>query len=630
MFRIISSNAQLTFRPVLLLKVRSNKGTLSLPSTSNALQANNNVGGMPGYPAATPMFTRSNSASTTANNAGGMGYTNVYTPRLDEHLMYDSPSSNADAGYKLKKFQDNLRRANEFRNRKDNNPLAKFIPIMTQLIDSLEDSTLRKSFTSMDLFRYSQILSFSIFHNRTSRLSGMKNRDSDQYNSENLNDEVLLKAGVLKFADYILNGEFNSILQARTLQFAFYALSQLRVYPEMTNLWEQGALDKNVGNLYLEPRILAIILPVAYDSGRFTYEEVLEIYSQCANSRRYVGHELLSSIGKIAITAGDYSKGLDALEALLKLYEQKNNDTVKILGALSDLHLCFIGSCKDIKIAKHFFDKVVSHDLPYRVRLKVPHVESLLKNCYDLSEPIDNILYFWSSTIAHYNTEKNSHVLNSRYSILNNTLFTIFFKTYPTLNAESFEKLKYIISIYADIKPIDEFFLNTIISNYSWGEKIVLEQLIQNYSIYNVERTPVSYRISLKKTGEINDYTEKEILHKWNQSLAHLDQSGFTYIPIADWAALRDATILSQYSNDRKDFYLNVLNAYKDYIQDSRTLTRFLTHWSKKIEHFDSIKRLSIEENPHFNSNVQITVPQFVNLRRNIDFKKDSRPFMDI
>ena len=435
---------------------------------------------------------------------------------------------------------------------------------------------------------------------------------------------MLLKQAVLHLGELITNGEFKAILNAPTLLFLFYLMKQFQLYPEMIHLWENGVNDQETGQVYLDEKILAVILPVTFEQNRFTYEEILHIYELNTEKLDKVGHELLTSMGKIAIAAGDYSRGLDSLESILQLYEkaQQLHYKNKILASLSDLHLSFIGTCKDIKISKHFFDKVVHYDLPYRVKLKVPHIQSLLEICYEQNEPMDNILYFWRASIAHYNTEQQL-VLNSRYAILNNALFTIFFKKYPELNEESFSKLREIIAMYAESKPIDEVFLNTIIGNYSWDSKEVLEQIIENYDVYNVKRTPVSYRVCLKKTGLLESYSNEEILQKWNASLKHLDENKFTYIPVADWAALRDATILSHFKDARKEFYLSVLDKYKDYIQDHRSCIRFVRYWIKRKDVAADIARVALPEPQTFDCDIEIQVPQFRHLRKNINYVKE-------
>lgn len=102
--------------------------------------------------------------------------------------------------------------------------------------------------------------------------------------------------------------------------------------------------------------------------------------------------------------------------------------------------------------------------------------------------------------------------------------------------------------------------------------------------------------------------------------MAHLDNGKFNYIPIADWAALRDATILSDYSDQRKGLYLALLDKYKDYIQDNKSCVRFVKNWMKKPEHFADIKLLCMES-PEY-SELDISVPEFKHLKPNIDFKR--------
>lgn len=618
MFRLISTSAQLGIRPAILLKVRSNTGTLAISSASNNLASQNAAQYLPAQ------FARSNSQSSVNTNLSTK-YSRVdsfIAKAQKDPLLRDIIDQ--ETKVKINHFQEQLSLASQYRTHKDREGQRAFVDTMANIFNLFKDDNLRSAFSSKDLFHFVQMLNFSVYHNRTSRLSGSKNRDSDQYQNENLIDEVLLKNAVLIASETIIEGEFNKILNANILLFLFFSMGQFQLYPEMINLWENGVNDPNIGKLYLDEKILAVILPIAYNSKRFDYEEILHIYELNTKENTNIHHELLSSMGKIAIRAGDYSRGLDSLEALLQAYESNTKDKKKVLGSLGDLHLSFIGACKDIKISKHFFDKVIQYDLPYFVRLKVPHIQSLLENCYELNEGIDEILYFWRSTVSHYNNEKKNLLLNSRYSILNNTLFQIFFKMYPTMTEESIDKLKEIISSYSDIKTVDEVFLNTIIGNYSWGNKEILEQLMENYEIYGVKRTPVSYRICLKKTGELSSYSNEDILSKWNQALKHLDETKFNYIPIADWAALRDATILSPFSDERKNFYLSVLDKYKDYIQDQRSCIRFVRYWMRKPEHFKEIAKLSESIQSDQNESYKIDVPQFSHLKPNINYKEMS------
>lgn len=574
-----------------------------------------------------PIFTRSNSQASVSGNTNSKVDAFVRKAQRDPILR---DVTNHDHNVKNDHFRDLLQTSNQYK--LNSRQAHGFVVTLLDLGKLLDDAEVRQSLTTKELSNFAENLNYCVYINRTNRLEKNNNRDSDLKNDD-FKNEVHLRNLVTKLSDLIISGEFNQILEIRTVLFLLYAMSQYLLYPEMINLWESGVNNSMVAPIYLNDRILGVILPIAYDCQRFTYEEIMNIFELNTKNSKLIHYELLCSMGKIAISAGDYSRGLDSLESLLQPYEANklgNHHRSKILAALGDLHLAFIGSCKDIKIAKHFFDKVIENDLPYSVLLKTPHVQSLLNNCFELEEPFDSIIYFWRTTLNHYNKEKRKNSLNSRYSILNNTFFTIFFKIYPELNAQSFNKLRELIAIYASIKPIDEVFLNTIITNYSWGDKNVLEQLIENYSIYEVNRTPVSYRICLKKTGEIADYTNGEILQKWTESLQHLDSINFNYIPVADWAALRDATILSPFSDTRKNFYLAVVDKYKNYIQNEQNLQRFIFWWSKKGEHFADIKKLSYPSRDGQNyQELDIQIPTFSHLRPNIDYVKLSTSILN-
>lgn len=610
MFRLLSANAQSSIRPALLLKVRNNKTGISLPAANGGV-GNNKASG-----------------NTLALNCQyGRDNSTVAAPKVDSYISHArkdpliQEAVDLELSTKLNYFKEQLSLAHQYRFAKDLDGRRAFVSTVDNLFKVFEDQDLRLAYTSKDLYGYAQLLNFSVYQNRTNRLSGSKNRDSDQYQNQNLHDEVLIRTAVLNLCEAITDGEFNKILNENILLYLLYSMKQFLLFSEMLNLWENGVNDPETGKVFLKEKILAVILPIAYEQRRFSYEEILHIYEVNTKDIESVLHELLCSIGKIFIAEGDYSRGLDALEALLALYEKRDANSSQVLNSLGELHLNFIGHCKDIRISKHFFDKVIQQDLPYYVALKVPFIQSLLQNCYESNAPLDDIIYFWKSTINYYANGKMNSNLNSRYAILNNSFFTIFFKMYPELTMESFTKLKDVLTIYSEIKPIDEVLLNTLISNFTWKDKGVLEQLIQNYYIYDVRRTPVSYRICLKKTGEISDYTNEEILLKWDESLSNLDLNGFTYIPIADWAALRDATILSEFSDERKDLYLAVASKYKDYIQDQRSCVRFLKFWLKNRVHMDDILKLTEGDTSTFSDKYDLLNTHFKNLRPNIDYK---------
>lgn len=608
MFRLLASNTQSGFRPVILRKVRGNAPGLKLLGNSVDFDKS-------------PLHFRNNSTTATP-----VGKVDRYLLQAKFDPLLKDAVASAGHSAKLNRFEELLVTANQVNPLHNTSLRKQYFETIKYLFNIFKDDAVKDYVSRKNVYQYANLLNNSVYQNRTSRLSGSRNRDSDQYQSNTLNNDVMLKTAILDLADNIVTGHFKAILDAQTLRVLLLAMFQFKMYPEMISLWEAGVNDDEVSAIYLKQNILSVILPVTYDESRFDYEQVLQIY-ELNTKNSTVNFELLGTMGKIAIRAGDYARGLDCLESLLHEYEKNLKNLRIVLRSLSELHLSFIGSCKDIKIARHFFDKVVEGDLPYNVLLKAPHVQSLFENCEQVNEPFDSILYFWKVTVGHYNGELNDKSnLNSRYAILNNSFFSVFFRMHPQLTLDSYSKLKEVIAIYANIKPVDEFFLNTVISNYNWNDKVVLEQLVENYLIHNVERSPVAYRIILKKLGDIKEVSNAQILEQWNESLTHLDANNYKYIPIADWAALRDATIMSPYKELREQFYLAVLNAYKNYHQDERACLRFVKYWLNREEHVEPLSRVSLENAPKFDTDVEITVPHFKNLRENVNYKQVTGP----
>lgn len=627
MFRLVQANQLL--RPGLFLKVRSNNrlhianaNTLNTPPQAYIHPAAN----------ANSQFTRNNATSATPLALSGSGATGTgsflspTTSRLETFISQNQQTESADHEEALKKeafgkrsYLRNL--FTEFEHMRDSraNPRA-LVDLGSKIIRLVSDPEITSVITVHDLNQLGGVLNVTMFQQRSARLGNSKNRDSDE-KGEQFGIESALQQGTLDLAHRIMNGEYNQLLSAPFLTRVMFTLQQLRYYQEAVNLWEHGINDPEVGSLYLDHKVLASVLFMAYEIKRFSYDDVLRIYEVNTKDTKIIHYDLRATVGKICILSGDYATALDHLESMLQVYEESKRVKRPFLDAIRDLHLCFIGMCKDVRIAKHFFDKVINRDLPYDVRLKVPHIVGLLHNCYETGEPIDSILYFYQNTLANYSEdEKNGKAkrINASYAQLNNTIFNIFFQLYPSLNQDAFEKLKEVMTIYAQYAPIDEVLLNTIITNYSWNDKEVLEQLIANYDYYRVDRTPVSYRICLKKVGSVGNYSLEEIVAKWNQSLQKLDADGYRYIPIADWAAIRDATILSdKYSAERKELYMHILNRYKDYFQDAQSINRFLKVWSRYSDHYRDIVVLTRGNGDGY----AYEVPQLRNLKPGINFK---------
>lgn len=601
MLRFVASTSNSSLRPALLRKVRSNSGALLLPNSERDIKPQIRT-----YPTASLPKTEAK-PEIPFNKY-------VFFPTNDAALPEESKEI---VNGPTKKFVDLV---TWLANQKDTK--FNFSDTLETLLDLFKQDEVRGKLSREDVLNYASVLNTSTYKNRVSRLSLKMNRDSDQYGSNTLHTDILLKNAIINLADFVSDQRFLEVVENDTLRKLFLAMSQFNLPHELIKLWEHGVNSKTRSLVYLQQNVLSVVLPVAYDEKRFTYEQITKLYEVNCKKTSFRFHELLTSMGKIAIKEGDYKRALDSLEQMLELLSV-NPERRLLQRSLAELHLSFIGWCKDVKIAKNFFDKAIYKGLPYEVLLKAPHVASLLENCYKAKEPFDNIVSIWKNAVKYYcNTQSLNAIsnANSRYVIVNKKFFSLFFQNYPSLTQESYTKLKEVISIYASIKKVDELFLNNIITNYSWGDKTVFEQLIENYVIHNVERTQVAYRVALKKIGTIEGMEASEIIKYWNMSLENLDRLKFTYIPIADWAALRDATILSQYSLDREDIYLALLSMYKNYHQDERALDRFVKFWMNNNK-AQTVARVVNEDEENFRLSIEIPKPEFEYLGENVDYK---------
>lgn len=517
-------------------------------------------------------------------------------------------------------FDQLLRSARHHRKQRSkvNEPLTRTIQ---SLSDMFKDDSIKEHLSSLNIGQYASLLNDAVFRNRFSRLSSHSNRDSDSYNSNNVNNDIMLKEAILNLMDNVSSGQIKGAIDPETVKNLLLSMCQYKAWPEIVNFWENGVNDENLSQLFLSEKILAAVLPVAFDEQRYSYDQIIKLYDTNVKDKNNVDPDLVVSIGKIALKSEDYTRSLDAMESLLKVYEA-DPTSLRVLKNLSELHLSFIGFSKDLNIATHFFNKVIEHELPYEAPLKAPHVASLLENLLANNESYETIYDVWRKTADFYTKDKfQQSAINSRYSILNNKFLSIFFQLHPSLTEESHSELKKLIATYSNVKDIDEYFLNTLISNYSWGDKTVFLQLLELYQIHDIASTPVSNRIVLKKMGDISDFTVRDIIDRWNRSLGHLDQAGYRYIPIADWAALRDCTILSRFGKERTDVYMAILAAYKDFHQDGKAVTRFVKTWLHSPL-ANTVARIVSEPESNFVCEESISIPEFKKLKKNVNYKK--------
>lgn len=545
------------------------------------------------------------------------------TPYVSKSSILKDKSHASD----VKTFDQLLRSAKQHKSVRNqvNEPLTRAIQ---SLSDLFKEDSIKENLSLLNIGQYASLLNDAVFRNRFSRLSSNSNRDSDSYNSDAHNKDIMLKEAILNLMDNVSSGQINGVIDAETIQNLLLSMCQYKAWTEIVNFWENGVNDEKLSELFLSERILSAVLPVAFNEERYTYDQIIKLYEANVKDKTKVNSDLTVSIGKIALKSEDYARALDAMESLLKVYEADPSNR-RVLKNLSELHLSFIGYSKDVNIATHFFNKVIEHELPYDAPLKAPHVCTLLDNLMASNESYETIFDVWLKTTKVYSTDNfQQSAINSRYSMLNNKFLSIFFQLHPSLTQEAHSELKKLVAAYSQIKDVDEYFLNTLVSNYSWKDKTVFLQLLELYEIHKIRATPVSNRIILKKMGDIEEFTVGDIIDRWNRSLDHLDKLKFRYIPIADWAALRDCTILSPYGEQRTNVYLAILAAFKDYHQDAKAVARFVKTWLHSPLS-KTVNRVTFEPESSFTCEEEIVVPRFNKLQKNVDYKKLSLEYLN-
>ncbi|KAL6453002.1 RMD9 RNA-binding protein RMD9 [Candida maltosa Xu316] len=564
MFRLIASNAQQGFKPSLLSKVKHAKNTTKFgTATSQPISFDSN--NMINYQ------IRNNSSAATA--------TVPASKIIDQYQE------------KLRHYKLNAHKPIHIKSR----------------------GHFRAQLTEDHLFKFASNIYSSTINSRRSRLGKARNRDNDQ--AAAFNEDVSYQTAVLSLAELIASGELNSILSSRTLFKVFGTLLQFKLSNDILSLWESG-ISGEVGSLYLAHDVLSIVIQVGYESKRFSYEEIKQIYDSSVVEGEPVHPFLSDRIGQVAISEGDHARGLDALESLMTLYESDPKERA-VLGGLAQLHLSFIGQCKDIAIAKRFFEKALNPGgLPYVVVLKSPYMVSFLQNCSDGGDSMETLIELWKRISTQY--IRDNHDLSSKSATINTGLFKIFFDKYPEPTEEA---VKMLSLIFEKCPKIDEVFLNTMVSIMSWNDKDLFQKIVNAYEKYNVEKSIISHRIILKQAGLI-EFSNSDILNLWNELLHKLDEENYTYIANADWASLRAATLFSEkYKDQRTGVYFSILKKYKDYMQHNYAAVKFLRNWVRNADAYKLISRITVEEDPVIEDEIKVTVPAFKNLKKNVNYR---------
>ncbi|EGW31779.1 uncharacterized protein SPAPADRAFT_140469 [Spathaspora passalidarum NRRL Y-27907] len=623
MFKLITTNTQSSLRPALLQKIKNATANASQLSTSLSHTAISPVAATsPQIYPFTHQFVRNNSNVATKLNEP----VNVPPPRiipdvskggdLHEIKSQSEPSllSEIDVKQKLDQFdQINLRT-------KYNGSHPFYLEELDTSLELLETKAVRDRLSEEQLTGFVYNIERMIFHQKRRRLRNNFNRDRDTQGA--FQTEIMIQSAALKLFDMINAGSLTHCLSAEALYRLFLILHSFYLRSEIVSYWEAGVSNPDIANFFVDQKVLSTALFMAYEIKRFSYEEIQQIYDLNTPDKTNVFPDLLTSVGKVALLENDYDRALDLFEQLMISLERDHKNTST---AIAEMHLNFISMCREVDIAKHFFDKAYdSRKLPYTVKLKAPHMISFMRNCSEAGESMDEILQIWKKLLIKSMETAKYDPKGAKSANLNSGMFKLLFDKYPEYTEEA---KKYLNKMFTMNPQINEIFINAAISNYSWQDRQTFDMLVDAYDKYGIPKTMMSNRIILKQAG-LFDHSNEEIIEFWNNLLYSLDELKYSHIAVPDWAAIRDATILSEhYGDQRTGLYMSILKAYKDYMQNDFACVKFLRGFGRNAEHVRLLKKFT-EGEPHFDNEVEITVPgDLHSLKKHIDFKDCAKRF---
>lgn len=376
------------------------------------------------------------------------------------------------------------------------------------------------------------------------------------------------------------------------------SFKELQLSAEAISIWERGRASQ-CGDVFLDPRVVGVMLPLMLENGR-QFSEIQKLFEQLRSQISYYHPNLAVGMIRACLLA-------DEIDVALRLFEElcSNSQHTKF-GYLTETHLSFIGESRDLKVANTFFENALYNQMPYKVELQVPYVKKFIQNTWAQTGDFDAVTNIWVKCWYNYGNSVTKGV-----SLLLNELFLlIFFQRYKDDKMAGFIKLRELILVYAGIKPLDEPFLNILMTKcVVWQDAGVIREIFNCYDYYGVQRTQVAYRVGLKALGLI-DVSEQEIMARWLELVTFSDVNGATFIHNADWAALRDATIASAFGN-RVMLYARLVKAFGPFLKDKGQMTVLVDVNSLRYQYIAptmaNLAAVPVDD---------VMVPQFTNIRR--------------
>ncbi|CCH57978.1 hypothetical protein TBLA_0A01780 [Henningerozyma blattae CBS 6284] len=375
--------------------------------------------------------------------------------------------------------------------------------------------------------------------NQLTRMNKKPDYDSQSFHKEMTN---YLCKSLREISKDVLNAKVQ--LNEYGAMHLITAFKELLLFQEAVDIWKNAINDTNkyTTNIFLNPRVVGVILPILYDNG-VSYPEIQTLYEKSSSMINYFHPNLSVGMIRASLSAGQNDM---ALKLFQKLCEES---TEMKYGYLIETHLSFIGECKDLNVAQTFFDKALNDEMPYKIDLQVSYVKSFLKNIWNNTHNFHHVYEIWYKSSVHYGRDVNHGISSS----LNDTFFDVFFENYSNDKVQGFHALQTMIQTYNTIKPIDEPFFNIILAKCTiWRDRAIIDFIDEGYELFNIPKTIVAYRILLKSMGSVDDASNGEILQRWVDLITKSDEIGQRFIANADWAALRDATVTwTQFNRDK-------------------------------------------------------------------------------
>lgn len=376
--------------------------------------------------------------------------------------------------------------------------------------------------------------------NQLTRMNKKPDYDSQSFHKEMTN---YLCKSLREISDDMLQGKVE--LNEYGAMHLITAFKELLLFEEAVDIWKNAINGNNqyTANIFLNPRVVGVILPILYDNG-VSYPEIQSLYERSSSMIDYFHPNLSVGMIRASLSAGQN-------EMALKLFQKLCEESTEMkYGYLIETHLSFIGECKDLNVAQTFFDKALNDEMPYKIDLQVSYVKSFLRNIWSQTHDFNHVYQIWYKSSVHYGKGVNHGISSS----LNDTFFDIFFENYAQDKVQGFQTLQNLIQTYNQIKAIDEPFFNIILAKCTvWRDRDIIEYIDKSYELFHIPKTIVAYRILLKSMGSVDDATNVEILQRWIHLIAKSDEIGQRFIANADWAALRDATVTwTQYQKENQ------------------------------------------------------------------------------